>query len=180
MFGSDDPAIECLCRGLGMGGPVLLGVGFGCRSDSGEAAPMVPFTSPHCQLGAVLGGPVLLARVGELAGSLAGGGVDPRAGSVVEVVAGSAEPIKVGACRYEVGPDAGRAALVDCGQLHLQPRPLGFGICGEHPHIRVDARLGGAGDPFLAAIDGPVVGDVLDGLVEVVGDGVDDARLAGA
>jgi hypothetical protein len=165
-----DPAVECVGHRGGVRDPVLLGTGFGGRSDSGEPAPVGPFTSPHCQLGAALGGPSFLTRLVELASGSASRGVGPPTGPTVEMLAGSAQPVEVLACRGEISANAGRAEPVQCGQLCDEPCPLGGGIGGQQTKGRVDAGLRGAADPSLVALERPAVGDVLDGLVEVVGD----------
>ena len=96
------PAVECLGHRCGVRDPVLLGTGFGGRSDPGEPAPVVPFTSPHCQLGAALGGPSFLTRLVEFASGSASRGVGPPTGPTVEILAGTAQPVEVLACRGEV------------------------------------------------------------------------------
>ncbi|HET6686752.1 MAG TPA: hypothetical protein VFH02_09535, partial [Jiangellaceae bacterium] len=97
-LGHHDPAVEPLGDGLRVGDPVRSSMGFGYRCGSGHAAPVARFTSPDREFGAVLGGPTLLARDVELAGSSTRRAGDPPPRPAVEVLVISAQLVEVPAC----------------------------------------------------------------------------------
>jgi hypothetical protein len=119
-----------------------------------------------------------LADLVELAGGSPGWGVGPPAGPEVEVLTSLAEPLEVTSCGGEIGGHAGWADPVECGQLVDEACSPGRGVFGFHPHGRIDTGAGNSADPLLVAVVRPVVGDVLDGLVELLGDGVHDGHVA--
>ena len=129
----------------------------------------------------VLGMLALAARLLEIACCLAGGGVLPGSRSPNEVVAASAETVKIGVRGAELGRDVGRGVALERVEVGEQPGAASVAIFGQSADGGVDADPGGgAGDPVLVAFVGPVVGEVVDGLVEGVGDGVDGGLVAGA
>jgi hypothetical protein len=128
----------------------------------------------------VLGGPTFLSRLGEMAGGSPGRGMDPPRGSAFEGMAGLVEPVEVLARGAEVGAHGRRTDPVERCQFRNKACPPDCGVVGQGLDGGVDADGGGAGDRLLVAVERPVVGDVLDGLGEIVGDSVDDAGAAGA
>ena len=124
-----------------------------------------------------LGSLELVAGVVELAGSVAFGGVAPAAGAVSELAEVVVQLLKlqlrVVALRRP--PDRRPAAAVVESLPHLGNSVLecwfGFESGGDG---------GGMGDPALVVGDSPVILEVVDGLAEVVGGGVDCGVVSGA
>jgi hypothetical protein len=123
----------------------------------------------------------LAARLLEIARSTASGGVMPATGAADEVVTAAANAVEPGRCGGELGGDAGWRLTFERLQLGEQPCAAGVGVLGQGSNGGIDAGgRGGAGDPLLVAVERPVMRDVVDGLADVVGDGVDDAGPSGA
>jgi hypothetical protein len=123
----------------------------------------------------------LAAGLVEVTRAAARRGVVPATGAADEVVTAPAKLVELGVCRGELGGDIGRRVAFERLKFGEEPYAAGVGIFGQGAGGRVEAHgCGGAGNPLLVAVERPVVGDVFDGLAEVVGDSVHDARAAGA
>jgi hypothetical protein len=142
----------------------------------------VPLASPDVwEVRPALGTLAPVARLVELASSATGGGVLPAAGAADEGVAALAKTVEVGPGGGELCGRVGWGVAFERVEFGEQPGAVGGGVVRHGLDGGVDAdRGGGAGDPVLVAVERPVVGDVVDGLVEVVGDGVHGAGTAGA
>ncbi len=119
----------------------------------------------------------LAASVGELVGNWAGGVVVPAAGATGQINPILAEAGEVGAGGGELGGDIGWGEALQALELGDE---AGRRVVGARAGGGVEAWPTGAGDPVLVAVTRPVVGDVLDGLVEVVCHRVHGAGATGA
>jgi hypothetical protein len=91
------------------------------------------------------------------------------------------ETVEIGVRGAELGRDVGRGVALERVELGEQPGAASVAIFGQRADGRVDADPSrGAGDPVLVSFVGPVVGEVADGLVEGIGDGIDGGLVAGA
>ncbi len=182
MLGSGDPAVELLDGRLPVSDPVPLGPSRTPTGRLGDATP--PMSLAPRVVGEVqpmLGVLALAAGLVEIARGAASGGLMPPAGAADEVVTAPANAVEIGACGGELGGDVRRRMTFERLQLGEQSCATGFGVLGQRPDGGIDADgRGNAGDPLLVTVERPVMRDVLEGLAEVVGDGVDDAGPAGA
>jgi hypothetical protein len=105
----------------------------------------------------------------------ASGRAVPPASAAHEVVTGPAKTVEIGTCGRELGGHVGWCLTLEHVQLGDQLCSASAGVLGQDLAGGIDADAhGDAGDPFLVAVNRPVMADVLDGLADVVGDGVDD------
>ena len=180
MLGSGDPAVELLDGRMPVSDPVPLGPSRTPTGGLGDATP--PMSLAPRGVGEVqpmLSVLTLAAGLVEIARGAASGGVIPAAGAADEVVTAPANAVEIGARGGELGGDVGWPMTFERLELGEQPCAAGVGVLGQPPACGIDADgRGGAGDPLLVAVERPVMRDVLDGLAEVVGDGVDDAGSA--